>query len=385
MRFTLLTILLLFAGSGWATDCNADCESHFDKWYQGPDLTRCQAEREIACKTKLTTCDIWRYNPQTTTFYYAAIEGINLSNRKTGWPMTANDCHAAADLGSTAASAAGGAKFLYQVWQTGLKASEILSEATVVSAAVSEMVKSFVHCACTHAKYVKVEEEAAEEGNDKFFVSMFNDKWTLWRGANNVQNRKALLDKAISEVGGTYKKRIRGSFSSHKRTLTEAICHENTYWAIDTGEASQHKAFTEAKSKGWKQCLFRTRNFPQGEPKVSDRFFCSVARKDGAWWMKTGSIAEKEEVIAEAKAKLGGKYDTIRTGRFSSGRSTSTFASCSKKPEVSGDLLIQDSVIFLNSGFGYRSIDRALEIVKRKYSGQSCFFDTNDVDFGPIP
>lgn len=383
---TLILIISLAARSVFATDCNTNCEGHFNQWYQSPDLLRCQAEREIACKTGLTNCDTFRV-PVFAEGYYAAIETVQLANKKTGWPKDANDCHSAMDNVATAGSAVSAGKFAYTAYQIGIKAASAAAVAGVWTAAAVEGAKALVHCACKHARYEDKDENAPQAGptNDRYQVSMFNNGWSLWRGPNNPGNRQTLYQKTLSGVGGSYKRKVSTTFSSQARTLTEVVCNEGTFWKIGQGEKSSAEAADEMRTRHWTQCLFRTINYAGNEPDVSDRWFASVS-KGYAWGLRTGPTKEKERVFQEAVNKVGGTWDSRKQGRFSTHRPTRTHVSCEARPQtISPGLQSSDSVLFITAGTGYESVRRAIDTVEKKYRDYRCLFDVSDVGFGPHP
>lgn len=86
-----------------ATDCNANCEKHFSSWYQKPDLIRCQAEREIACKTGIEACDLLIASPER-------IQGtaiIQMLHNKKNIPQDVHECYKAIDIASGIETAIG--------------------------------------------------------------------------------------------------------------------------------------------------------------------------------------------------------------------------------------------------------------------------------------
>jgi hypothetical protein len=363
-----------------ATDCKTDCEGHFDQWYQAPDLARCQAEREVACKTGVTTCDIWNYNPATIGLYQTAILAVETANRNTSWPATANDCHSIVDLGQKASSTMGAAKFAIQVWETGFKAAQILNEASVLGAVVAEGVKSFAHCACTNAKYETPEEHKAE--NDRYSVSIFNGRWTVWRGANSEQSRKNLLQNALNDVGGKYESRFTSVYGSGVRTLTEGLCDEGSYWVASRGEESSKMAAEELKNRGWGHCLFRTRNFAAQSPTgLNDIYYISLGRRDGKWALRWADSSDKANAKQIAETTMGGSWDTAESAFFSSTRPTLTYLTCTDVPKTVDGVTSQASSIQSFAGYGLRSLSKAFEKAS-SVPNSTCTFQTRDAGFG---
>lgn len=369
-----------------ATDADTDCEGHFDKWYQEPDLLRCQAERELARQTGITNCDVFRL-PVLDQLYNGAQTTIEVANMTDEWPRTASDCHAMIDGIATGGAALGGLTFAKKVYDIGLKAAAkgAVSVSSLAQAGAVEVAKSFAHCACKHATYLDPDRPRTTHGMYQISV-IGKDNYSLWRGANNESNRNELKSKASDGVDNKILKSVVSTFAVDRRTLTEAICKEGSIWEVDKGGESSRKAFARTKEKGWTQCLFRTVNWVRNEPPVlNDRTFTSVT-KDYRWALRTGAKDKADEVQDKAIKAVGGSYDHRRRGYFTSTRPTRTYYTCEQRSESSGDLSTTESLIGVAGGLGYESVKKAIETAEKDYGTSAwCRFDINDVGFGPVP
>jgi hypothetical protein len=136
----LLTIVGVFSFPAFvqATDCNTKCEEHFDKWYQKPDLARCQLERVAACRWGIDHCDFYEYNQDRL----AITEIIQEAHGTKNDPQDAAQCYRYIDSGSLAYTIGGAGHLAYQLAQ----GVELSFDPFAVLAGQS--VKQILRCAC---------------------------------------------------------------------------------------------------------------------------------------------------------------------------------------------------------------------------------------------
>lgn len=389
MLLRRLAFTLLLSIPGFATDCQTDCESHFDGPWQVYDLNRCQAEREIACKTGLTNCDTFKA-PIWDAGYAFAIKVVENRSKENRWPSNPTQCHETVATvflkGGKISTAYGAYEFATVVYESSMKAAIAAKAATLWVPAAVEGAKAMCHCACKHARYTNFNGPQSE-GNpaDLFAVSMTGSGgWSELWGKNTTESRNELFTKVSKAAGPRIHQQINSTFGSHQRNLGEVICSEGTFWATDFGGAAMTKCFNTVKERGWKNCIFRVSGLPAGDPEVSDWYFASV-RRGQRWWVRTGPIELKDQVVAEAVHKVGGQFDEKKEGRFSTHRMTRTRAACSKPANVSDGLSVEDSMVLLSGGQGRDSFLRSSHILKEKHPGYGgCIFDISDFEFGPV-
>lgn len=137
--FTLFT-------SVYATDCNAKCEEHFDKWYQETDLLRCQAEREVACQWGIEHCDLYKPEPNRILI----TEVIQWSHDNTNYPADEAQCYDTINLGNTVYSAGSKTYDAYKL------ATGTVAKFNPYAILAVEMVKQVLRCSCEEVQWSPV-------------------------------------------------------------------------------------------------------------------------------------------------------------------------------------------------------------------------------------
>jgi hypothetical protein len=140
----LMTIypFLLFTNV-YATDCNAKCEEHFDKPYQALDLSRCQAERKIACQWGIEHCDL--YKPDLNRIQITEV--IQWSHDNTNYPQDEAQCYDTINLGNTAYTI--GSK----VYDISKLAQGTVSKFNPYAILAQEMAKQVLRCSCKEVQW----------------------------------------------------------------------------------------------------------------------------------------------------------------------------------------------------------------------------------------
>ena len=133
--------IFLFVSISHATDCDSNCEKHFDKWYQKPDLLRCQAEREAACRWGIEHCD---FHPKKLNL---AVHIIQYAHNEWNTPSDVHQCYKQIDNGSLIHSV--GEKG-YELYQLAEGASSKFNPYAIL---VKEMVKQVLRCACKDVRW----------------------------------------------------------------------------------------------------------------------------------------------------------------------------------------------------------------------------------------
>lgn len=132
----LLTILA--SGVSYATDCNSNCERHFDKYYQKPDLSRCQAEREAACRWGIEHCDLYE-NDSGTQKITAIIQSVHDIKND---PRDVQQCYRYIDGGSLVQTLGEKAYLVYKI------ANGIATNFNPYSILAKEVTKQILRCSC---------------------------------------------------------------------------------------------------------------------------------------------------------------------------------------------------------------------------------------------
>lgn len=129
----------------YATDCNSDCEGHFKKPWQKPDLVRCRTERAIACKTGWENCDLLKYEPGRISITKVIQRLHDTKNN----PSDEAACYKDIDLGSLGETIGEGGHTLYQIaTETASTAANFSVAGTIIGAAIKEGVKQVLRCSC---------------------------------------------------------------------------------------------------------------------------------------------------------------------------------------------------------------------------------------------
>ena len=157
MKWSLALFFVFLAQPSLATDCNTNCEKActnkikvggLSREYLDPACkARCETEKAVSCRTGLTSCDTWRISYYQ--YFVAARQAVTYSSEQR-LIKDVHDCHRLVDRAATGAGIASG---IYNVWQYGLEAVKNISIAGFV---VSEGVKHFAHCVCTESRYAEV-------------------------------------------------------------------------------------------------------------------------------------------------------------------------------------------------------------------------------------
>lgn len=373
-----------------ATDCKANCEKHYSKLWQTAELSRCQTEREIACRYGITNCDTFKV-PLLREGYNAVRLTIQKMNEETGWPKDPNECHqnagylTATHSISEADPSVKNWKYLKPLLDSATRVANSASNYGLWTVAAKEGAKAVINCGCKEASY-RYKHSADSDtmpGEDYFIVSMVNDDtFSMYRGDNNLANRRALTKRAKDGVGRSSERVLTSTISKSMRTVTEVLCNEGSTWKTGTGTASIEGMLDKVNQLNWSGCLFRSSNFAGREPNVKDRYYVSVVNGN-RWGMKTGAASDKDAVLQGAIQNAGGDYDRKFSGYFSTYRPTRTILTCEDVTKEDGGVEISGGFRSLFGGVGYESVRKAIKAAENSKSVK-CRFEVSDADFGPV-
>jgi hypothetical protein len=136
--YSAFIIAIVLPCKAIATDCNSNCEKHFAKWYQKPDLKRCKIERDAACKWGIEHCDFHSRDLNI------AVDIIQQAHNKKNNPKTVHQCYQYIDDGSMAHFVGGG---IYNY------INNISSKFNPYAFMAKEMSKQVARCACKKVKW----------------------------------------------------------------------------------------------------------------------------------------------------------------------------------------------------------------------------------------
>lgn len=387
-------VLFLLSSNSFGTDCNSDCRKNCETTYTvnlgfrkvtktatDPFChARCIAEKELACATGITSCDMWRSNPQTVAGYRATIELIQRANRQDWRPQDEHDCQMWVDQAASLGTAAGAAKTAYSAYQNGVRAALAVNKASVISYIVSEGAKHFMHCACSAASYVESGSSGgatAVPTNDHYYISRVRKSDSSWAEKHGAAGNRNSLRQDVTNLignGSAYLERS-GYVSSRGPTLTEVICDDRARFALGNGGESMTAVFKEVKKDGWDRCLFKMSNThfrrTQDVP-IFDRYFINLrSNQGGRWSLRKGATSRQATLDRDAKNLLNAPESARSSAKYSSTRTTRATVQCHKDGR---------NHHFESVGKGDASLIKVLAKVNGKGFG-GCTFSVDDIGF----